>query len=89
MKNFFLFFLLSFFSLNSYAQIWIDDFDGSNITNPVSTSTQCNNGGNSYYGIVCSPGGGCGIEISTQVEASYGPLTGNFLGAREETWFIP
>lgn len=79
----FLLVLFSLVSLTGFGQIWIEDFDGGNTTNTISTSTQCNNNGNSYYGFVCENGGGCAIEITTTNSASYGLLMGNFLGGRD------
>ena len=81
-------FFLAFLYINSYSQIWFEDFDGSNTTNPVSISTACNGSvmgipGSAYSGIVCGFGGGCGNELSPANTASYTSLMGNFFGVRD------
>ncbi|MFK8009588.1 MAG: hypothetical protein AB8H03_24720, partial [Saprospiraceae bacterium] len=85
-----LFILILFVVINvsGYGQLWIEDFDNSNTTNPISTSLPCNGSisgvaGSAYYGIVCEDGGGCSSEISAANTASYTSLMGNFLGARD------
>ena len=83
MKKNILFFLFILSSVNLFGQIWLENFDGSNVTNPISTSLQCNdNGGVSYFGIMCGFGVGCGNEISMENTDSYTSLPDQFLGGR-------
>ena len=78
--------LLSFIFLATDAngQIWIEDFDGSNTTAPLTTSPTCNNmpGASDFFffGVVCVPGGGCGNEIDPFFTGSYANPSGSFLG---------
>jgi len=76
---FFLFFTLSTIT---YGQFWIDDFDGSNTTNPVSLSLQCNDDGDSYYGILCDFNAGCGNEIAAVYSSGFSGLEDQFLAGR-------
>ena len=79
-----LFFLMP---LVTNAQLWSEDFDGSNTTNPASWSSPslpCGDN-NDYVGIVCTPGTGCPIEVSPGANPGfeYFGATGQFFGARD------
>ena len=80
-----LFFILPFVT---NAQLWSEDFDGSNTTNPPTwsaTDLPCGDN-NDYVAIVCSPGTGCPIEVMPgppQVGMEYFGSTGQFFGARD------
>ena len=78
----FAFLFLTILSTNGYGQLWIEDFDGSNAGNPPSLSLECNDNGDSYYGIMCDFGAGCGNEISATYSPDYMGLNGQFLGGR-------
>jgi len=79
--NFFLILFLGLSSVGS-SQIWIDDFDGSNATNPYFGFDECYLNGESYFGIMCPSGGGCSMPLSAGITGLYSNLSGNFLGAR-------
>ncbi len=80
-----LFFLLP---LVTNAQLWSEDFDGANTTNPPTWSAAdlpCGDN-NDYVAIVCSPGTGCPIEVMPgggNVGMEYFGSTGQFFGARD------
>ena len=71
-------FFLLFFCCISFGQIWFEDFDGSNSTNPVILNEDCNDG-EDYWGVVCLSGEGCGNEIDPNY--TYIGTSGSFLGA--------
>ena len=55
----FLIILFSIVCANSFGQFWLENFDGSNTTNPPVIPNECN-GVTGYYGIVCGFNVGCG-----------------------------
>ena len=61
--------------------VFIEDFDGSNSTNPPSFTVQCFQSSRDYLDIVCNGGDGCANEINT--EYIYNGATGQYLGARD------
>lgn len=73
--------LLIFLSpLVSNAQIWVEDFDGSNATNPPAFSLQCSDD-RDYIDIVCQNGGGCANPINSVFVLN--GATGQYLGIRD------
>lgn len=65
---------------NDPSCIWVEDFDGSNTTNPFvlpCTVTDTRD----YLGIMCLAGTGCTTEMNA--DYTYGNTSGNFLGARD------
>ncbi len=70
------------------AQIWTEDFDGSNTTNPPMWSAPvlpCGDN-NDYFAIVCTPATGCPIQVMPgggNVGMEYFGSTGQFFGARD------
>lgn len=75
-----LFVLILFLPLVASAQIWTEDFDGSNITNPPTWSEQCSDD-KDYFDIVCQDGGGCANEVNSAFVLN--GATGNYFGVRD------
>ena len=74
--------VILFFVTPSQGQIWIEDFDGSNGSAPLNTSTQCGGDpGDYHFGVVCEFGGGCAIEMNAAWTGLYTNVMGSFLGA--------
>lgn len=70
--------------LSVNAQIWTEDFDGSNPTNPFDFSVCIIDDSRDYYGIVCLDGGPCGSDdINSDYTPGYIGATGSFFGARD------
>jgi len=65
------------------AQIWTEDFDGSNPTNPFAFPCVIDDS-RDYLGIVCLDGGPCGNDdINSDYTPGYLGVTGSFFGARD------
>ena len=73
----FLFFFLPFVA---NAQIWSEDFDGSNTLNPPVWLEQCGDD-NDYFTVVCQDGAGCPLEIRDDFVLN--GATGQYFGVRD------
>ena len=62
------------------AQVWTEDFDGSNATNPPIFSHQCSDD-RDYIDIVCQDGAGCANEINSAFTLN--GATGQYFGVRD------
>ena len=70
--------------LASAQSLWLEDFDGSNTTNPVISPNICPSpftDNRDYFNIVCNNGVGCLNEINS--DFVYGGASGQFFGARD------
>lgn len=63
--------------------LWVEDFDGSNTTNPIMSPNICSpfSDDRDYFNIVCIDGAGCPNEIND--DFFYFGSTGQFFGARD------
>ncbi|OAV44031.1 T9SS type A sorting domain-containing protein [Lewinella sp. 4G2] len=73
--------LLCFFPLFLSAQIWTEDFDGANTTNPPAFDMSCTMDNNDYFGLVCENGGSCSNPVRS--DFVYGAASGTFFGVRD------
>ena len=62
-------------------QIWAEDFDGSNDSNPPSFSYMCYGSDKDYFNIVCNENAGCTQEIND--DFTYFGASGQYLGVRD------
>ena len=80
-----LFILIGFSPSDTSAQIWIEDFDGANATNPFSMTACDATPSRDYLGIVCdnpsNGGAGCANEIND--DYVYFGGTGQYFGVRD------
>ena len=76
--------LIFFLPMTVNAQLWTEDFDGSNPTNPFDFSACTIHDSRDYFGIVCLDGGPCGSDdINSDYTPGYIGATGSFFGARD------
>lgn len=80
MKHFTLL-LLFFCPLFLGAQLWTEDFDGSNTTNPAAFNMACAADNNDYFGLICVNGGSCDNPISADFALTND--SGQFFGVRD------
>ena len=74
--------LICLFSSVSYAQqLWIEDFDGTNVTNIPTWTYQDFCTSRDYLDIVCDDGDGCANEINA--DYVYNGSSGQYLGVRD------
>ncbi|MFK8164751.1 MAG: T9SS type A sorting domain-containing protein [Lewinella sp.] len=68
---------------NSNAPLWLEDFDGSNTTNPTVIDAGCSIvDSRDYFGVVCLDGGPCGND-DINADYNYANTSGSFFGARD------
>jgi len=72
--------ILFLMPLTANAQLWVEDFDGSNTTNPPAFSLQCSDD-RDYIDIVCQNGAGCANPINSDYQLN--GATGQYLGIRD------
>jgi len=72
--------LFFFMPLTTNAQLWIEDFDGSNTTNIPVWSEMCSDD-RDYFDVVCQNGGGCLNEVNSDWVLNN--VTGSYFGIRD------